>query len=209
MKSSFRLLAQIAGCLTICIITTVFIVHMGGCGYGLENDIIKPDDEISKSVYNAVGTDELLYMGARKTNNCLEYGYAFRNLPLKEEVLEEVIQAVNRTIEEEGMNEAVLVHFCVVMEEGRNIQCAVVSNCPKDSRYLDDFQGGMLDTVLIQEIEGLYVERDDFFYDIEMYKGIKGIKHLEITQWINMVSEKRGIDWYEWWPELEDVTVME
>ena len=43
--------------------------------------------------------------------------------------------------------------------------------------------------------------------DPQTYTGIEGIKYLEINTEIQKKAEEQGIDWYEIWPDLEDVVV--
>ncbi len=39
--------------------------------------------------------------------------------------------------------------------------------------------------------------------------GIEGIKHLRIDSEMQKKAEEQGIDWYEIWPDLEDVVIID
>ena len=43
--------------------------------------------------------------------------------------------------------------------------------------------------------------------DPQTYTGIEGIKYLRIDSEMQKRAEEQGIDWYEVWPDLEEVVV--
>ncbi len=65
------------------------------------------------------------------------------------------------------------------------------------------------------DYEGFYALSISYFMNSEeeslknpqTYTGIEGIKHLRIDSEMQKRAEEQGIDWYEVWPDLEDVVV--
>ena len=50
---------------------------------------------------------------------------------------------------------------------------------------------------------------EESFKDPQTYTGIEGIKHLRIDSEMQKKAEEQGIDWYEIWPDLEDVVIID
>ena len=63
------------------------------------------------------------------------------------------------------------------------------------------------------DYEGFYVlsisypDFEEGLRNPQTYTGIEGIKYLRIDSEMQKRAEEQGIDWYEIWPDLEDVVV--
>ena len=54
-----------------------------------------------------------------------------------------------------------------------------------------------------------YKEYYEYWLEPERYIGIDGIKKLELPDKMQEKADEQGIDWYEIWPDLEEVIVYE
>ena len=52
-------------------------------------------------------------------------------------------------------------------------------------------------------------EGHDYWQDLSLYTKMESIRRLELPDKLQKKAEKEGIDWYEVWPELEEVIVYE
>ena len=50
---------------------------------------------------------------------------------------------------------------------------------------------------------------DSFWDDLSIYSKFKGIKYLTVTDIIQEQADEQGIDWYEYWPELENIEIID
>lgn len=65
------------------------------------------------------------------------------------------------------------------------------------------------------DYEGFYVlsisypDFEEGLRNPQTYTGIEGIKYLRIDSEMQKRAEEQGIDWYEIWPDLEDVVIID
>ena len=162
----------------------------------------KADDDISKAIYEAAGED-VYYCGKNDVSQG-QLSYEYLIMEEREDLLQDVVSAVNETIEEKGIADKVdiLLHYEIPGGMGMSIR---LCNYSDDKLTYPDCNG------LQRLASGGYKEEvnTDFYNNPNSYIAITNIKYLKVRKSIHERAEAEGIDWYEYWPELESVEVFE
>lgn len=53
------------------------------------------------------------------------------------------------------------------------------------------------------------IEKSEFYSNPATYKNIEGIRYLEVSHYMQKMANINNIDWNEYWPELESITLLE
>ncbi|MCM1535769.1 MAG: hypothetical protein NC126_07610 [Clostridium sp.] len=183
----------------ICLLSTILL----GCGGTLGNIRYnhRADDTISRAVYKAVGAKELYYEGQREENvNIVRYDYYINKE--KEGLAEEVIDAVNVVLEQEKTKNKIAIPF---IEEipGAGEPMFIIRNYIYAESFSADYEKLQYLWILGTDV-GM---QESIYNDPETYKNFPDIRYLRVSPKIQKAADEAGIDWYEYWPDLETVEV--
>ncbi len=186
---------------SIAVCVLVLMCLLTGCGnityYNLE-----ADDAISSAIYEELG-EGIYYLGKEDfSNNDLCYEYLL--CEEKADLLYNMIVEVNETIKQEGISEKIEI-FCGAEIPGGVEWVVIFSNYSNDTIDSPDYEGMCKLTIMGDDIG---MRGDNYLYNNPMtYVNLPDIKYLQVSEKIQERAEAEGIDWYEYWPELESVEV--
>ena len=179
----------------LCIIILCVLV---GCGHYTGRDL-KPDDEFSESVKEKFG-DSFHYNAHKETERYGSY-YTFEIHDQSLETVRNFYEFANESFL--GRDEKITVAVGIVQVEGLGVPFSI-------RNYTDE-------TIDEADLEGLYnlhithlmFDHDSFWDDLSIYSSFTGIRYLTVTDIIQQQADEEGIDWYEFWPDLESVEVID
>ncbi len=198
------------------ILTLLSVMIVTGCGEPLRPKVNKrPNDDISKAIYEAVGRKKVYYQGNKiyklgeNSDNPVEivgYEYLVRDYE-DENVLVDMVEAANAVMEEKEVKEKMDL---VLWEEIPGGIEAVTSV----RTYYEGEDGyelyGSFQTLHIYGTDLSFMRNQGSPYDkISTYINLPDIKNLVVSKKIAKTAEEEGIDWYEIWPDLEHYKVLE
>ena len=170
------------------------VLLLVGCGHIRYYNSV-PDDAISEAIYNAV-EDDVYYLRKENNNDKIFYKYLIREE--RGTILKDIAIAVNETIKTEKITDAINIDICYEVPGGTAIALRL-------QNYTEDEIKGSecveLEKLIIRSSEEMpddYICNDPVIYTI-----IPNIKYLEINESIQEKAEEQGIDWYDYWPDLE------
>lgn len=157
---------------------------------------VEADDEFSEKIIYSV-RDVFIYDGKNTSDNRTQYSFYFR------EWTQEDVAEFSRAIKENGdivEGKAQIIVFEKI--GGISIGAFSLDNTSDDSLKIPDF-------------DGFYrLRTNDYMFEGEpsyllLISSIEGIRKLETTERFMEESERNGIDWYEVWPELEEIVIID
>ena len=184
---------------SIFICLALVVIVLSGCG-SMNYHNKKADDSISKAIYEAVGEDVYYYGQEYESEEELSYTYLIWEE--RDNLLQDVVSAVNETIEKEGITNNVAVCFKYELPGGMG-SLAELRNYSDNELAFPDCDG----------LQRLIITGKDYEYDSDYYNNpnsyitIPNIKYLKIWDNIHERAVAEGIDWREIWPELEYLEV--
>lgn len=163
----------------------------------------KADDEISRAVYEAVGAKEIYYQGKSEDRAGTTTYYSFYVTEEKEGLVQEAVEAVNAVLEQEKRNDKISISFFEGNDSEGSNTLLILRN------YHDDY-GESADYGQLQylRIIGNAWHPESIYNVPETYQSFQEIKHLEISYRILQAAQKEGVDWHEYWSELETIEVI-
>ncbi len=198
-----RILSLIAGGVLIIIILAavkyalILLVYwinpIGGREYNR-----RPNDELSRSVKEAVG-DDFYYQGKEESDSGVtEYGYQVKKQ--EKDALTNLVNTLNDAVK----NEQGKIRVTVYLKFPGGIEPVFsVENFSDDGLETADYDGMYAAYILKPDIN------DGTIFDSpSVYTEIEGIRKLYIVPQMRTQAEKEGIDWYELWPDLEEVKII-
>ena len=164
----------------------------------------KPDDAISKALFDKMGRKKLEYKGRTVISNGGDVFYKYEYIidSNASDELGQILQVVNETIEQENMKEKIYISFWTEYTHGTWSFAFSLMNYSDESKRKPDFLG----------MQHLRIGYDDQyggpFCDPDTYKNLNGITFLEISheKW-QKYAEEKGVDWFEYLPDLERLDV--
>lgn len=170
------------------------ILKLFGAGDGHYN--LKPDDRISSAVYDAVGED-MDYHGKEEAGDEVTYRYELMNNDA--ETIAEFVNAINNSLDEK--QKKISVYVSVEAE---------IPSVWTDVLGLFNYSDSNLEKADYDGFCSLYINDyldhwDSMFLEPLTYTGIEGIRRLEIGIQMQQRADEDGINWYECWPDLEEV----
>ncbi len=185
----------------IIIYFAIITLLLTGCGPKYRFNKI-PDDEISKAVYETLGFD--VYYESKEKNqfDVITYYYVVESEEPK--VLYEFVTAINKAIEENTITEKIQVYFTVEIQRGLT-SIVVLSNY--SDRELDEPDYGKLQYLYIVGALENVDEKFDFYNDPSTYLNLPDIRYLKVSKAMDYQAKEQDIDWYEVWPDLENVEI--
>ena len=170
--------------------------YYGGGGYREYNK--KPDDKLSAAVRDAIGKDFNYHGKEESDSGVTQYEYQIKKQD--KEAVANLLNALNDAIE----NEQGKIRVSVWAKMSVNgLECVFA---------LENFSDAGLGEADYDRMQAIWIGEPDMvdeegFYDPSFYTGIEGIRKLTIAPQMQKKAEKEGIDWYEIWPDLEEVEV--
>ena len=202
-KKSRILVFIVADVLISIIVATVillwvmlFVVQRFGVGHWEYNK--KPDDELSCAVREATGKDFDYHGKEESDSGVTEYEYQVKKL--EKDAVTNMVNALNDAVE----NEQGKIRVQVYLKIPGGLE-------PVFS--LDNFSDEGLEVADYDGMYAAYIRKPDevaagtCFDSPSIYTEIEGIKKLCINAEMKKQAEKERIDWYEIWPDLEEVKV--
>lgn len=170
------------------------ILKLFGVGDGHYN--LKPDDRISRAVYDVVGED-MDYHG--KEENGDEVTYRYELMKKEAQTISKFVNAINSSLDDKQKKISVYVS---VEAEIPNVWTNVVG--------LFNYSNSNLEKADYDGFCSLYINDDldhwdSMFFEPSTYTSIEGIRQLEIGVLMQQRADEEGVDWYECWPDLEEI----
>lgn len=193
-------------CTIILILLLAMIVT--GCGeifmYGGNQ---KPDDDISKAIYEAVGRKKVYYHAKEYSNSdeIVWYEYTIHDYE-DENVLTNMVEAANAVLEEKETTEKIWLAIWEEMPGGYETVAVLGTYYEDEDKYV---QYGSFQTLHICGTEHANMSGHSPYDKISTYINIPNIRSLVVSEKIAKIAEDEGIDWYEVWPDLEHYEVLE
>ena len=170
--------------------------HYGGGRYREYNKT--PDDKLSAAVWEETGKDFNYHGKEESDSGVIQYEYQIKKQD--KEAVANLLNALNDAIE----NEQGKIRVSVWAKMSVNgLECVFA---------LENFSDAGLGEADYDGMQAIWIGEPDMvdeecFYDPSFYTGIEGIRKLSIAPQMQKKAEKEGIDWYEIWPDLEEVEV--
>ena len=179
----------------ICLIISAILA---GCGHYSGNNL-NPDDVFTESVKEKFG-DSFRYNDHEESERYGSY-YTYEICDQYIETVTEFFEFANESFR--GIDDKVTISVGIVQVEGLGEPFSL-SNYSDESNDKADLEG-----LYNLHIVHLMFNHDSFWDDLSIYSKFKGIKYLTVTDIIQEQADEQGIDWYEYWPELENVEIID
>ncbi len=177
----------------------VFVLLSAGCGRYKEYNL-NPDDDFSRAVQEMVGKD-FYYHGSEVHDlygTCYEYQIKKEDAETISKFAETISTLTN------GKQNKISVYVFSYFPSGgvENVFC------------LFNYSDVNLKNADINDGLSLYIcsptcVDDSVYFDPSTYTGIKDVKILSISSQMSQTAEAEGIDWYAYWPDLQEIIIRE
>ena len=184
------------------IFTVLFCVLSGCWGGNVRHQNNEPEDDIAVSLVNVIGSD-YWYMGRTDTFNGDGVNYSL----LVQNGNGDTVASIAGTITNIELNENSLVQFSFLKEIANGVYEPIF--------YLKNYTINSEDDVIRWDradcltIKCLDFGLNESWGDLSDFTVIESIRYVEIPDYLQKQAEEDGIDWYEVWPELEEIIVFE
>ena len=170
--------------------------RMNRCGNNSPNRGI-PYDNFSRAIYREMGDDIWYYYKDKGRSGEKEYYYII------EKCDRDTITRFSKVLNNLGQKEKKKIAVYVEAKNTHGSESVLsLKNYSNDNSEQADYEG-----FYALSISYFMNSEEESFKDPQTYTGIEGIKHLRIDSEMQKKAEEQGIDWYEIWPDLEDVVV--
>ena len=170
--------------------------RMNRCGNNSPNRGI-PYDKFSRAIYREMGDDIWYYYKDKGRSGEKEYYYIIEKCD--RDTITRLAKVLNDLVQEEKKKIAIYVE----VEDPYGSESVLnLKNYSNDNSKQADYEG-----FYALSISYFMNSDEESFKNPQTYTGIEGIKHLRIDSEMQKRAEEQGIDWYEIWPDLEDVVV--
>ena len=168
--------------------------RMNRCGDNSPNRGI-PYDKFSRAIYREMGDDIWYYYKDKGRSGEKEYYYII------EKCDRDTITRFSKVLNDLAQEEKKKIAIYVEVEDPYGSESVLnLKNYSNDNSEQADYE----------RFYALSISYPDFEEELrnpQTYTGIEGIKYLRIDSEMQKRAEEQGIDWYEIWPDLEDVVV--
>ncbi len=172
--------------------------RMNRCGNNSPNRGI-PYDKFSRAIYIEMGDDIWYYYKNKGRSGEKEYYYIIEKCD--RDTLTRFSKVLNDLAQEEKKKIAIYVK----VENTHGVESVLsLKNYSNDNFEQADYDG-----FYALSISYFMNSEEKSFKDPQTYTEIEGIKHLRIDSEMQKRAEEQGIDWYEIWPDLEDVVIID
>ncbi|MDE6663358.1 MAG: hypothetical protein K2K46_08445 [Lachnospiraceae bacterium] len=187
----------------IFILTLLSAMIVTGCGeifmYGGNQ---RPDDDISKAIYKAVGRKKVYYEGKHiNPGEIARYEYTVHDYK-DEKVLTNMVEAINAVLEEKEMTEKICLTIREEMGGGQGTEwVASLRNYYESEDGYETYES--LQILYIRGTKSSQKGDSSPYNKASTYINLPDIKSLVVSEKIAQNAEEEGIDWYEIWADLE------
>ena len=172
--------------------------RMNRCGNNSPNRGI-PYDKFSRAIYREMGDDIWYYYKDKGRSGEKEYYYIIEKCD--RDTITRFAKVLNDLAQEEKKKIAIYVK----VENTHGVESVLsLKNYSNDNFEQADYEG-----FYALSISYFMNSEEESFKDPQTYTEIEGIKHLRIDSEMQKRAEEQGIDWYEIWPDLEDVVIID
>ena len=189
-----RKIKKIIGISIVFVLILLGLSRMNRCGDNSPNRGI-PYDKFSRAIYREMGDDIWYYYQDKGRSGEKEYYYIIEKCD--RDTITRFAKVLNDLAQEEKKKIAIYVE----VEDPYGSESVLnLKNYSNDNSEQADYE----------RFYALSISYPDFEEELrnpQTYTGIEGIKYLRIDSEMQKRAEEQGIDWYEIWPDLEDVVV--
>ena len=185
---------KIIGISIVFVLILLGLSRMNRCGNNSPNRGI-PYDKFSRAIYREMGDDIWYYYKDKGRSGEKEYYYIIEKCD--RDTITRFAKVLNDLAQEEKKKIAIYVE----VEDPYGSESVLnLKNYSNDNSEQADYE----------RFYALSISYPDFEEELrnpQTYTGIEGIKYLRIDSEMQKRAEEQRIDWYEIWPDLEDVVV--
>ena len=189
-----RKIKKIIGISIVFVLILLGLSRMNRCGDNSPNRGI-PYDKFSRAIYREMGDDIWYYYQDKGRSGEKEYYYII------EKCDRDTITRFSKVLNDLAQEEKKKIAIYVEVEDPYGSESVLnLKNYSNDNSEQADYE----------RFYALSISYPDFEEELrnpQTYTGIEGIKYLRIDSEMQKRAEEQGIDWYEIWPDLEDVVV--
>ncbi|MCM1535770.1 MAG: hypothetical protein NC126_07615 [Clostridium sp.] len=204
IKKIAKIVIRIIACCEIIVILGLcwYIMHPLIIGFFAPRSL-KADDTISRTVCKVMDAKEFYYRGKSDNAAGNTTYYTFYINKEKKGSLEKAVEAINAVMEQNITSHKISV--CFYRQFIRGAYEPLFSVC----NYTDDYSS----SANYEKLQALYIlgtqhsSQESIYNDPETYKNFPDIRYLRVSPKIQKAADEAGIDWYEYWPDLETVEV--
>ncbi len=189
-----RKVKKIIGISIVFVLILLGLSRMNRCGDNSPNRGI-PYDKFSRAIYREMGDDIWYYYKDKGRSGEKEYYYII------EKCDRDIITRFSKVLNDLAQEEKKKIAIYVEVEDPYGSESVLnLKNYSNDNSEQADYE----------RFYALSISYPDFEEELrnpQTYTGIEGIKYLRIDSEMQKRAEEQRIDWYEIWPDLEDVVV--
>jgi len=168
--------------------------RMNRCGNNSPNRGI-PYDKFSRAIYREMGDDIWYYYKDKGQSGEKEYYYII------EKCDRDTITRFSKVLNDLAQEEKKKIAIYVEVEDPYGSESVLnLKNYSNNNSEQADYER-------FYALSISYPDFEEGLRNPQTYTGIEGIKYLRIDSEMQKRAEEQGIDWYEIWPDLEDVVV--
>ena len=189
-----RKIKKIIGTCIIIAFILFGLSRMNRCGDNSPNRGI-PYDKFSRAIYREMGDDIWYYYKDKGRSGEKEYYYII------EKCDRDTITRFSKVLNDLAQEEKKKIAIYVEVEDPYGSESVLnLKNYSNDNSERADYER-------FYALSISYPDFEEGLRNPQTYTGIEGIKYLRIDSEMQKKAEEQGIDWYEVWPDLEDVVV--
>ncbi len=191
-----RKVKKIIGISIVFVLILFGLSRMNRCGNNSPNRGI-PYDKFSRAIYREMGDDIWYYYKDKGRSGEKEYYYIIEKCD--RDTITRFAKVLNDLAQEEKKKIAIYVE----VEDPYGSESVLnLKNYSNDNSEQSDYEGFYVLSIS-------YPDFEEGLRNPQTYTGIEGIKYLRIDSEMQKRAEEQGIDWYEIWPDLEDVVIID
>ena len=189
-----RKVKKIIGISIVFVLILFGLPRMNRCGNNSPNRGI-PYDKFSRAIYREMGDDIWYYYKDKGRSGEKEYYYII------EKCDRDTITRFSKVLNDLAQEEKKKIAIYVEVEDPYGSESALnLKNYSNNNSEQADYER-------FYALSISYPDFEEGLRNPQTYTGIEGIKYLRIDSEMQKRAEEQGIDWYEVWPDLEDVVV--
>ena len=189
-----RKVKKIIGISIVFVLILLGLSRVNRCGNNSPNHGT-PYDNFSRAIYREMGDDIWYYYKDKGRSGEKEYYYIIEKCD--RDTITRFAKVLNDLAQEEKKKIAIYVE----VEDPYGSESVLnLKNYSNDNSEQADYER-------FYALSISYPDFEDELRNPQTYTGIEGIKYLRIDSEMQKRAEEQRIDWYEIWPDLEDVVV--
>ena len=189
-----RKVKKIIGISIVFVLILLGLSRVNRCGNNSPNHGT-PYDNFSRAIYREMGDDIWYYYKDKGRSGEKEYYYII------EKCDRDTITRFSKVLNDLAQEEKKKIAIYVEVEDPYGSESVL---------NLKNYSNDNSERAGYERFYALSISYPDFEEGLrnpQTYTGIEGIKYLRIDSEMQKRAEEQGIDWYEIWPDLEDVVV--